>query len=588
MQSVVFKAVTHTTSKLAALTAAASVTACGGGGDMNTDAPGSANRQNSVLGQPAQTVTEAAASRFLGHAAWGGNPSAVDEVIGWGMEGWLDAQLALPIKETFVEWLVRRGYGKKGNSSSQGLYPGLWRRLMSNLDPDQQFSNNDAVRQRMALALSEFFVCSFDKLITGGYGQFAMAYYWDILEKHAFGNFRALLEEVTLNPAMGFFLNTRGNTKATPGRVPDQNYAREVMQLFSIGLHDLNPDGTEKKDAQGQPIETYTNEDIEGLSKVFTGWNTDGSFKTADDAAFWSYGQTMANPMVLNESLHSPEEKKFLDTVIPAGTNGKDSLKIALDALFNHANTGPFFAKQMIQRLVTSNPSPAYVQRVAQVFANNGQGTRGDLKAVFKALLLDPEARQFDHSGSTSNSFGKLREPMVRLIQWARTFSATSVSVEKDKEWEIYNPFIHVESELGQKPMFAPSVFNFFRPGYTPPNSGISQQGLLAPEFQILTEPAIVGYVNFMQKMVSNHEAIAKPPGYLVADYSAYVAMAIDPTLLLNKLTVCLAPHAFNASQINTMAVMLAGMPDDPAGLKKRVYTAVWLIMCVPDYLIQR
>jgi hypothetical protein len=226
-------------------------------------------------------------------------------------------------------------------------------------------------------------------------------------------------------------------------------------------------------------------------------------------------------------------------------------------------------------------------QRLAQVFANNGQGTRGDLKAVFKALLLDPEARQFDQGGS-SNSFGKLREPMVRLIQWARTFSATSVSVEKDKEWEIYNPFIHFESELGQKPMFAPSVFNFFRPGYTPPNSGISQQGLLAPEFQILTEPAIVGYVNFMQKMVSNHEAIAKPPGYLVADYSAYVAMAIDPTLLLNKLTVCLAPHAFNASQINTMAVMLAGMPDDPAGLKKRVYTAVWLIMCVPDYLIQR
>ncbi|MEY3674412.1 MAG: hypothetical protein RJB47_1120 [Pseudomonadota bacterium] len=587
MQSVVFKAVTHTTSKLAALTAAASVTACGGGGDMSSDGPGSENGQNSVLGQPALTVTEAAASRFLGHAAWGGNPSAMDEVIGWGMEGWLDAQLALPIKETFVEWLVRRGYGKKGNSSSQGLYPGLWRRLMSNLDPDPQFSNNDAVRQRMALALSEFFVCSFDKLITGGYGQFAMAYYWDILEKHAFGNFRALLEEVTLNPAMGFFLNTRGNTKATPGRVPDQNYAREVMQLFSIGLHDLNPDGTEKKDAQGQPIETYTNEDIEGLSKVFTGWNTDGSFKTADDAAFWSYGQTMANPMVLNESLHSPEEKKFLDTVIPAGTNGKDSLKIALDALFNHANTGPFFAKQMIQRLVTSNPSPAYVQRVAQVFANNGQGTRGDLKAVFKALLLDPEARQFDQGGS-SNSFGKLREPMVRLIQWARTFSATSVSVEKDKEWEIYNPFIHFESELGQKPMFAPSVFNFFRPGYTPPNSGISQQGLLAPEFQILTEPAIVGYVNFMQKMVSNHEAIAKPPGYLVADYSAYVAMAIDPTLLLNKLTVCLAPHAFNASQINTMAVMLAGMPDDPAGLKKRVYTAVWLIMCVPDYLIQR
>jgi hypothetical protein len=236
---------------------------------------------------------------------------------------------------------------------------------------------------------------------------------------------------------------------------------------------------------------------------------------------------------------------------------------------------------------------------VAQVFANNGQGTRGDLKAVFKAILLDTEARQFDHSGSTSKSFGKLREPMVRLIQWARTFSAVSakdpaIAPTEDvhnKEWVISNAFIHTESELGQAPLYAPSVFNFFRPGYTPPNSGIAQQGLLAPEFQILTEPAIVGYVNFMQKTVNNSESLgpaSQPAGYLIADYSAYLAMAYNPTLLLNKLTLYLAPHAFSASQIDTMAVMLAGISDDAAGMKKRVYTAVWLIMCLPDYLIQR
>jgi uncharacterized protein (DUF1800 family) len=522
----------------------------------------------------------------------------MDEVIGWGMEGWLDAQLALPIKETFVEWLVRRGYGiqaitgtdpkSSSNAAGAGMMAGLWRRLMSNPDP---------VRQRMALALSEFFVCSADKMITGmGYGQFAIAHYWDTLENHAFGNFRQLLEAVTLSPAMGIYLNTKGNIKATPGRVPDQNYAREVMQLFTIGLIVLNADGTAQKDASGVPLETYTNDDIEGLSKVFTGWNLNTAYRSSAGDNLWQNCRWLSTPMVLTEANHSSEVKKFLDTVIPAGTNGKESLKIALDALFNHANTGPFFAKQMIQRLVTSNPSPAYVQRVAQVFANNGQGTRGDLKAVFKALLLDPEARQFDHSGSTSNSFGKLREPMVRLIQWARTFSAVSakdpaiVPTEDvyNKEWVISNAFIHTESELGQAPLYAPSVFNFFRPGYTPPNSGIAQQGLLAPEFQILTEPAIVGYVNFMQKMVSNQEAIAKPEGYLIADYSAYLAMAYNPTLLLNKLTLYLAPHAFNASQIDTMAVMLAGMPDDLAGLKKRVYTAVWLIMCVPDYLIQR
>jgi uncharacterized protein (DUF1800 family) len=388
---------------------------------------------------------------------------------------------------------------------------------------------------------------------------------------------------------MGIYLNTKGNIKATPGRVPDQNYAREVMQLFTIGLIVLNPDGTEKTDAQGQPIETYTNDDIQGLSKVFTGWKLDFSFEERAD--FWQYGQTLAKPMVLNETLHSPEEKKFLSTTIRERTNGTDSLKTALDALFNHANTGPFFAKQMIQRLVTSNPSPAYVQRVAQVFANNGQGTRGDLKAVFKAILLDTEARQFDHSGSTSNSFGKLREPMVRLIQWARTFSVTSSSTTYGEEWVISKTFIHTESELGQAPLYAPSVFNFFRPGYTPPNSGIAQQGLLAPEFQILTEPAIVGYVNFMQKTVNNSESLgpaSQPAGYLIADYSAYLSMAYNPTLLLNKLTLYLAPHAFSASQIDTMAIMLASIPDDAAGMKKRVYTAVWLIMCLPDYLIQR
>jgi uncharacterized protein (DUF1800 family) len=261
-----------------------------------------------------------------------------------------------------------------------------------------------------------------------------------------------------------------------------------------------------------------------------------------------------------------------------------------LEKLFNHANTGPFFAKQMIQRLVTSNPSPAYVKRVADVFANNGQGVRGDLKAVFKAILLDREARQLD-AGGTHSSFGKLREPMVRFIQWARTFSAKSKSTKYNEEWVISNKIIHTESELGQAPLYAPSVFNFFRPGYTPPNSNIAKQGMLAPEFQILTEPAIVGYVNFMQKTVNNGESVGPagtPVGALRADYEPYLDMARTPTKLLNTLTLYLAPHAFSASQIDSMSTMLEAIPTNGDGLKKRVYTAVLLIMCVPEYLIQR
>jgi uncharacterized protein (DUF1800 family) len=566
-------------------TATASLAACGGGADLN--APTGASPSTAKPVNP----SEAGASRFLGQAAWGGNPTDIDQIIGWGQEAWLDQQMAMPIEQTFVEWLVDRGYGYQNgpNAGGAGMMPGLWRRLMS---------NPDLVRQRVALALSEFFVCSADKLITGmGYNQFAVGYFWDILEKNAFGNFRDLLQDVTLSPMMGIYLNTKGNQKADgKGRVPDQNYAREVMQLFTIGLIKLNPDGTEIKDAHGNPIETYTNEDVEGLSKVFTGWSFDNKtpFDIRED--FWQNCVYLSRPMGLTSTLHSPEAKTFLGITIPSNTNGTDSLKTALTRLFNHANTGPFFAKQMIQRLVTSNPSPAYVARVATKFANNGRGVRGDLKAVFKAILLDPEARQLD-AGGTHSSFGKLREPMVRFIQWARTFSAVSVKDQTiapdedvyNKEWVISNKIIHTESELGQAPLYAPSVFNFFRPGYTPPNSDIANQSMLAPEFQILTEPAIVGYVNFMHKTVNNGESWgAKPAGYLKANYSRYQAMAINPIELLNTLTLYLAPHAFSAAQINTMAQMLASIPNDEVGLKKRVYTAVLLIMCIPDYLIQR
>ncbi len=591
------------TAQLAAITASVGLSACGAGADLGQAPAGDAPVIKDDPVAPAVSLAAAAASRFLGQAAWGGNPTEIDQVISSGQAAWLDQQMAMPIEQTFVDWLVERGYGyqaykifPRANAGGAGMMPGLWRRLMS---------HPDLVRQRIALALSEFFVCSADKLITGiGFGQFAVGFYWDVLEKNAFGNFRDLLEDVSLSPMMGIYLNTKGNTKATTGRVPDQNYAREVMQLFSIGLIQLNPDGTEKKDGQGNPLETYSNEDVEGLSKVFTGWNFDTRETTSTDDAFWQNGRWLSRPMLLTEAKHSPEEKTFLGTRIPAGTQGLPSLKIALDTLFNHANTGPFFAKQMIQRLVTSNPTPAYVQRVAVVFANNGQGVRGDLKAVFKAILLDAEARQLDAGGSHS-SFGKLREPMVRFIQWARTFSAVSVqkfengqptvgvvpSTKYNEEWVIANRFIHTESELGQAPLYAPSVFNYFRPGYTPPHSAIATQGLLAPEFQILTEPAIVGYVNFMQKTVNNGESVGPagtPVGALRADYEPYLDMAINPTELLNTLTLYLAPHAFSAAQINAMANMLAAIPTTTDGLKKRVYTAVLLIMCVPDYLIQR
>jgi uncharacterized protein (DUF1800 family) len=264
----------------------------------------------------------------------------------------------------------------------------------------QMFKSPDAVRRRWALALSEVFVVAWRGIKdVMNWDSFGMAAYWDLLCTHGLGTYRNLLEELTLNPAMGAFLSTRGNEREDPttGRQPDENYAREVMQLFSIGLYELNLDGSLKLDANGKPIETYTSDDVSQLARVFTGYNHDYSrpkFNSPKPPNLTvNHIESARGRMVFDSNKHSTLEKKFLGVTIPANTSGSASLKMALDALTNHPNNGPFLARQFIQRLVTSNPSPAYVARVASVFNDNGAGVRGDLKAVLRAVLLDDEAR---------------------------------------------------------------------------------------------------------------------------------------------------------------------------------------------------
>ena len=499
------------------------------------------------------------AARFLAQAAFGATPDAIAQVRRLGIEGWLDHQMALPIRQTHVDWMLENGWGaERHRASFDGADATLWRKL---------FTAPDVLRQRVAYALSEIFVVSMQGLPVP-WRSFMTAHYMDLLEAHAFGNYRDLLEAVTLSPAMGLFLNMRGNRRGDPttGRMPDENYAREVLQLFSIGLHELEPDGTLRLDRRGRPIETYGQDTITGLARVFTGWNFDGFHRDRFD---W-----VRRPMRFNPPLHEPGEKAFLGRLIAAGTPGPRALQEALDAIAAHPNVGPFLARQLIQRLVTSNPHPAHVRRVAQVFHDNGQGVRGDLAAVIRAVLLDPRARRDPAPGE--RTAGRLREPVERFVQWGRTFGATSIN----GRWAI-GATINPALRLGQSPMRAPSVFNFFRPGYIPPNTAMAERGLLAPEFQLAHESSVVGWVNFAQQFVPAGVADVRP------DYSRELELAASPEQLVAHLDLHLAAGGLSDPARGLITQAVGSMPSATvAQQRQRVHAAVHLVLCAPDYLV--
>jgi uncharacterized protein (DUF1800 family) len=385
--------------------AAALLASCGGGGGSS---PAEAPPPASTPPAPptAAMPTRLQAARFLGQAAMGASRADIDQVASLGYDGWLQTQFNMPRSVSHWDWLVSAGYATAATVNSQaGFDPVMWRQLIAS--PDQ-------LRQRVGMALLDILVVGIDGFNVG-WRQFAMAAYVDVLMDNAFGNFRNLLEQVSTSAAMGYFLTFIGSRKANPatGAVPDENYARELMQLFTIGLVRLNADGT-VQGSGGQPIETYAQSDVSGLARVFTGFTLDSADNSTPDR--------LRRPMVINANFHESGAKSFLGTTIPAGTGGAESLRIALDAIFAHPNVAPFIGKQLIQRLVTSNPSPAYVSRISAVFENNGSGVRGDLRAVVRAILLDFEAR----GDPATPSFGKLRTPVQRLTGWARAFGANS------------------------------------------------------------------------------------------------------------------------------------------------------------------
>ena len=575
---------------LAILSASALLLACASG------------PHGSVAHQHTTAQTPEHAARFLLQAQFSASDAEVAAVQSLGYGPWLEQQLAAPLGPTGCDWLNAHGYAEidKDTRYFDHSYPGdymIWNQLMTAPDP---------VRKRMALALSEFFVVSLTGLDIA-WRSHAVAHYWDTLCGHAFGNYRALLEAVTLHPAMGQYLNTRGNQKENPatGRLPDENYAREVLQLFSIGLYLLNPDGSELRDAQGKRIETYSQSDISNLARVFTGYDFDQSANVVTELADGKRNRKVGNsaytqrPMSFASNRHSELEVRFLGTTIPAKTVGPEALKNALDTIFNHPNVGPFFARQMIQRLVTSNPSGSYVARVAAAFADNGRGVRGDLKAVFSAVLLDDEARA--PAGLTQPGYGKVREPMLRLVQWGRTFGLTSAH----GSWKI-GDLSNPGRQLGQSPLRSPSVFNYFRPGYVPPSTSMPTIKVAVPEFQIVSETSVAGYLNFMMGVIRrgiyvndpdlpNNVANSKSSknGFdLQARYEKELALAFSPPALMGRLNLLLCAGQLSVSTMVTMSRALEATPlAVSASLDSRldrVAGAVLMVMAAAEYLVQK
>jgi uncharacterized protein (DUF1800 family) len=578
-------------SKAAALLSSAALAACGGGGGgsaANSAAPtpviaGTVIHLSTSGYTQLTSVTDAQISRFLQQAQFSASDADIASVRSLGYAHWLEAQVAKSSGIMGWDWLNAQGYGdvSSPNNYYDNTYPGdymIWRQLMGAPDP---------TRKRMALALSEILVVSLSGL-DFNWRSHALAGYWDVLNTHAFGNYRDLLGAITLNVAMGYYLNTRGNRRADGrGSQPDENYAREVMQLFTIGLVELNPDGTPRLDGNGNKIDTYGASDVSQLAQVFTGWDLDMSQNAPANIAQTGGGtRTVPSvhytrlPMVQSGNNHSTVDSTFLGTTVRGSLTATQALNAALDHLFNHANTAPFVCKQLIQRLVTSNPSAAYVQRVAAVFADNGSGVRGSLAHVYAAILLDDEARSPAVLGS--GQFGKLREPMLRLVQWARTFGAASAN----GTWKI-NDLSNAGYYIGQSPLRSPSVFNFFRPGYVPPYVAPGPSltaGSVAPEFQLVNESSVGGYINYLQNTIqSGINADIK------AGYVAELALAGNASALLDRLNLLLCAGQLSAASRSLILTALSAMPSSTDTNKhNRVYAGVLMVMASADYLVQK
>ena len=500
-----------------------------------------------TVGTPNALVSAAAARRFLEQAAFGPSPADAAHVQQVGFQGWLNEQFAMP---------QISDYSRLANATQGGLPNAFLTNAVMN--PDQ-------LRQRVAFAYSQLFVTSISKLIFND----RVIPYQTMLLNDAFKNYRQILSDITLSGAMGYYLDMANNAKANPatGSVANENYAREILQLFSIGTKALNQDGSVITDAVGFPVPTYSQFTVTEFARVFTGW----TFTPTSGALYWGEYLNAAAPMLPWAPMHDSGPKTLLNGVqIPAGLTPQADLDAALDNIFNHPNVGPYIGRNLIQHLVKSNPSPAYIQRVAAVFANNGQGVRGDMQAVIAAILLDPEARANDNGGNDQVSDGHLTEPLLMIPAIYRAMGGTMA----DTSYYAYDL-----SNLNEDVYNSPSVFNYFSPFFKAPGTA-----LYGPEFQIDTPNNAVYRANMLWQMVSGYQAsiVCYGPGTCINE-SPFIALASTPATLVDALDLTFT-HGTMPPAMRSLVV--AAATADTNSTYSRVQTAIFTILSSSYYSV--
>jgi uncharacterized protein (DUF1800 family) len=507
-------------------------------------------------------------SRFLNQATFGPTYEMIQELHSSGQSyaGWIDEHMAMEptTLEASLMAEVARGAGLNANLFRRGW----WRAAVEG--PDQ-------LRQRLAFALSQILVVSGtgSDLVRGDPA--AAGSYYDLLIKGAFGNYSDLLEDVTYNVGMGNYLGHLRNRKADPGQgtFPDENYAREVMQLFSIGLWELNPDGTQKRDYQGRPIPTYTNFHITELAKVMTGFNWGGT------TSFIAYNPDATLPMTIWKSDHDLGEKFLVNGgYLPPDQNPEKDVRDAIDNLIAHPSAAPFLSRLLIQRFVTSNPSPDYLERVSLVFEDNGRGERADLSAVVRAILLDPEARGY--SPRIDPTHGKMREPYITHVHLVRAFDSRNAF----ETYPLWSP--RDLNDLGQAPLMSPSVFNFYSPDYRP-SLALGRTDLTAPEFEILDSLRVVAWPNRLRATIEWGAGYLSgfPEFALQHDFSDELALVDDPGALIDRLDLM---FTYGTLRPETRGIIVEAMNGQEGNLsdERKLWMAIYLVMTSPEYAILR
>ena len=522
---------------------------------------------------PTGPATLQQAARFLTQATFGPTIESIAEVKNVGIDAYLNSQfeIAAGASKNPTLTIVKQSKTPDFGPDTSTTVGAIW---------NQWLRGDDQLRQRVAAALSEIMVVSYQK--GGSDDPYVLAAYYDLLLRDAFGNFRQLLEDITLNEEMGLFLDMLQNTKEEPdaGLHPNQNYAREIMQLFSIGLNQLNPDGTLKLDANGLPIPTYDVNVILALSRVFTGWSWPSQPSPCDGFYDTRVDPEPDQPMTFCADHHDTRRENPAEWLSHTGASTRPyELRLALDNIFQHPNVGPFISKQLIQRLVTSNPSPGYVYRVASVFNNNGSGVRGDMQAVVRAILTDYEARStavFNNQG-----FGKVKEPMIRYAQILRAFHATAQDglygiAYTDQSWA-----------LSEGPFGAPSVFNWFRPDFMPAGD-LARGGVVAPELQIINETSLIGAANFFGYQIDIDASYADPANP-VLNLQPLLVRVNDPVGLVDYLDNLLFADSMSADLRGVLINLLLQYNRDGAGEPlDRVKSILKVAVHSPQFAVQR